>query len=121
LTGVAVAFVLGIASALVVVVADSPSMDPVLAAPDAFNERLHTAKARVLEYTSKPGDKEPMHSHPAGILIVLNGGKYRSIAPDGKVTDTDYKTGAVVWREAVTHSGENIGTTELRAYLIELE
>jgi hypothetical protein len=54
-------------------------------------------------------------------MIVVNGGKFRSITPDGTSTDTDYKAGAVVWRDAITHSGENIGTTELKAFLIELK
>jgi hypothetical protein len=31
----------------------------------------------------------------------------------------DYMTGDVLWREALTHAGENIGSTEIRAILIE--
>ena len=120
-TGLTVAAVLVIGSALVMAALASPSMDPVVAAPQAFKEKLNNDKARVLEYVSKPGDKEAMHSHPAGILITVSGGKYRSTTPDGKSTEIDYKPGTVVWRDAITHSGENIGTTELRAFLIELK
>jgi quercetin dioxygenase-like cupin family protein len=115
-----VTVIAALAIAVVVVVATtaSPGMDPVAVAPQAFTEKLNTDKARVLEYTSKPGDKEAMHSHPAGILIVVNGGKSRSTTPDGQNTDTDYRTGTVVWRDAITHSGQNVGTTKLKAFLI---
>jgi quercetin dioxygenase-like cupin family protein len=99
----------------------SPSMDPVAVAPQAFTEKLNTDKARVLEYMSKPGSKEAMHSHPAGILIVVNGGTFRSTAPDGSVTVTEYRSDTVLWRDAITHSGENTGTTKLHAFLIEFK
>jgi hypothetical protein len=39
---------------------------------------------RVLEYRLKPGEKEPMHSHPAGVVYVL--------------------TGESIWRDPVTHA-----------------
>jgi quercetin dioxygenase-like cupin family protein len=120
-TGVSLAAVLVVASVIGVVALASPGMDPVKVAPQAFSVKLDNEKARVLEYHSKPGDKEAMHSHPAGILIVVNAGKFRSTTPDGMSKDIDYKTGDVVWRPAMTHTGENIGTTELVAYLIEFK
>ena len=119
--GVVVAAVLVIASALTVVALASPAMDPATVAPQAFKEKLNTDRARVLEYWSKPGSKEAMHSHAAGILIVVKGGKFRSTTPDGMSKDIDYKTGDVVWRDAITHSGENIGTTDMHAFLIEFK
>ena len=120
-TGVSLAVALVVGAVIAVVAIASPGMDPVKVAPQAFKEKLNTDKVRVLEYWSKPGGKEAMHSHPAGILIVVNAGKFRSTAPDGKSTDVEYKGGEVVWRDALTHSGENIGTTDLHTYLIELK
>jgi quercetin dioxygenase-like cupin family protein len=120
-TGVAVAGALVLASVLAVVALGSPSMDPVAVAPKAFKERLNNDKVRVLEYRSMPGDMEAMHSHAAGVLICVKGGKFRSTTPDGKSTDVEYKTGDVIWRGAVTHTGENVGTTELHAFLIEFK
>jgi quercetin dioxygenase-like cupin family protein len=95
--------------------------DPVKAAPQAFTEKLNNAHVRVLEYHSKPGDKEAMHSHPAVVIYIISGGKFKSTTPDGKSQETEYKTGDVVWREAMTHSGENIGTTEIHAILVEMK
>jgi len=95
------------------------AQDPVKAAPDAFKERLNNAQVRVLEYSSKPGQKEAMHSHPAILLYVIQGGKFKSTTADGTSKEIDYKTGDVIWRDPITHTGENIGTTELKALLIE--
>jgi len=120
-TGVSLAAALVVGSVIAVVAIASPGMDPVKVAPQAFSVKLDNEKVRVLEYHSKPGDKEAMHSHPAGILIVVNSGKFRSTTPDGKSKDIDYKAGDVVWRDAITHTGENVGTTELHAYLIEFK
>ena len=97
------------------------AQDPVKVAPKAFKEILNNAHARVLEYHSKPGDKEPMHSHGAGVVYVLSAGKFRSTTPDGKSTEIEYKAGDVVWRDALTHSGENIGTTEFSTLLVEFK
>ncbi len=119
-TGLGLAAVV-VGSVIAVIAIASPGMDPVKVAPQAFSVKLDNAKVRVLEYRSKPGDKEAMHSHPAGILIVVNAGKFRSTTADGKSTDLEYKGGEVVWRDAMTHSGENVGTTELHTYLIELK
>jgi len=59
------------------------AQDPVKAAPQAFKEILNNSEVRVLEYSSKPGQKEAMHSHPAVLLYVIQGGKLKSTAPDG--------------------------------------
>jgi len=109
--------------ALLLMVAAIPALaqDPVKAAPEAFKERLNNSEVRVLEYSSKPGQKEAMHSHPAVVLYVIQGGKLKSTMPDGTSKVTDYKSGDIQWREAVTHSGENVGTTEMKSLLIEVK
>jgi quercetin dioxygenase-like cupin family protein len=101
--------------------APSLAQDPVKAAPQAFKEILNNSEVRVLEYSSKPGQKEAMHSHPAVLLYVIQGGKLKSTAPDGTSKEIEYKTGDIQWREAVTHTGENVGTTEMKSLLIEVK
>jgi quercetin dioxygenase-like cupin family protein len=107
--------------AVVFMIAAIPAFaqDPVKAAPQSFKERLNNDNVRVLEFSSKPGQKEAMHSHPAMVLYVIQGGTLKSTAPDGTSKEIVYKTGDVLWREAITHSGENIGKTEMKALLIE--
>jgi beta-alanine degradation protein BauB len=97
------------------------AQDPVKVAPQAFKERLNNDKVRVLEYSSKPGDKEAMHSHPACLLYVIQGSKFKSTTADGVSKEIDYKTGDVLWRDALTHTGENVGTVEMKAILVELK
>lgn len=60
-------------------------------------------------------------SHPAILVYVIQGGKFKSIAADGKSTEVEYKTGDILWRDAITHSGENTGTTEMKALLVEVK
>ena len=97
------------------------AQDPVKVAPQAFKERLNKANVRVLEYESKPGDKEAMRDHARSVLYIISGGKIRFTAPDGQTKDVEYRTGDVLWRDPVKHSGENIGTTELHALLVEMK
>ena len=97
------------------------AQDPVKAASQAFKERLNNDKVRVLEYSSKPGEKEAMHSHTAMLLYVIQGGKLKSTVADGTSKEIEYKTGDVVWRDAITHTSENVGTTELKTLLVEVK
>ncbi len=110
-----------LAVALVFAVMPAHAQDPVKAAPQAFKEILNNSEVRVLEYSSKPGQKEAMHSHPAILLYVLQGGKLKSTAPDGTSKEVEYKAGDIQWREAITHTGENVGTTEMKSLLIEVK
>jgi hypothetical protein len=40
---------------------------------------------------------------------------------DGTVTETEFRTGDAIYRDAVTHWAENIGTTTVRLELVELK
>lgn len=95
------------------------AQDPLKVAPNAFKEKLNNAHVQVLEYTSKPGQKEEMHAHPAILIYIIKGGKVKSTTADGKSQMIEYKDGDLVWREPITHTIENVGTTEIKALLIE--
>jgi beta-alanine degradation protein BauB len=95
------------------------AQDPVKIAPRAFKEKLNNDHVRVLEYHSMPGDKEAMHSHAEGVLYVVKGGKLKFTNADGTTKEVEYKAGDVFWRDALKHSVENIGTTEVQALLVE--
>jgi quercetin dioxygenase-like cupin family protein len=82
---------------------------------------IDNERVRMIEGTLKPGEKEPMHSHPAYIFYALNAFKVKVTLPDGKTAEAEYKGGEAVWREPVTHFGENIGKTEARFLIIELK
>jgi len=88
---------------------------------DSVQLRFENEQVRVLEVALEPGAREQLHSHPNYVNYVLTGGTVRNHFPDGIVTDADFKTGAVVYRDAVTHWGENVGSTTVRVILVELK
>lgn len=95
--------------------------DPLIVNAKTIAKKLENSRVRVLEATLKPGDKEQTHSHPAYVIYVIAGGKFRNHAQDGTVTDGEFKTGDVIYREPVTHWAENTGDTTIRLELVELK
>jgi quercetin dioxygenase-like cupin family protein len=98
-----------------------PAQDPLVVNAATIKLRLENSRVRVLEATLKPGDKEKTHSHPAYVIYVIEGGRVRTHGTDGTATEADFKTGDVIYREAVTHWAENIGKTTIRLELVELK
>lgn len=98
------------------------AQDSVAVAPQLHKVLIDNDKVRVLEVTLKPGDKIPMHSHPGGyVSISATGSKARFVTPDGKSADREMKANDPVWSDAVTHTAENIGTTEAKVIVVELK
>lgn len=99
----------------------TPTQDPLVVNSSTIALKLENSRVRVLEATIKPGDKEKTHSHPAYVIYVIEGGRVRTHNTDGSVVEADFKTGDVIYREAVTHWAENIGKTTIRLELVELK
>jgi quercetin dioxygenase-like cupin family protein len=97
------------------------AQDPVKVAPEKCKVLLENDRVRVLDFWLKPGDKIPMHSHPAGVTYFVTGGKVKTTLPDGKVTEMEPKAGEARWAEAVTHANENTGTTEAHVIVVEMK
>ena len=97
------------------------AQDAEKATPKVVKLKLENERVRVLETLSNPGDKEMMHSHPANIVYVIEGGKLRITTSDGKTSEVQFKTGDTIWRQPVTHKAENIGTTRFHAIIVELK
>ena len=95
--------------------------DVLVANPKSIVLKFENSRVRVLEATLKPGVKEQTHSHPAYVIYVIAGGKVRSHGADGSVTETEFKTGDVIYRDPLTHWAENIGKTTIRLELVELK
>jgi quercetin dioxygenase-like cupin family protein len=97
------------------------AQDPLQVNSQTIALKLENPRVRVLEATLKPGAKEKTHSHPAYVIYVIAGGKVRTHGVDGSVTETEFRTGDVIYREPVTHWAENIGETTIRLELVELK
>src|ERR1700747_1631396 len=92
--------------------------DPAVVNAKTIKVRFENDRVRVLEATLPPGVKEQVHSHPAYVIYVLEGGRYRNYASDGKVTEGELKSGEVLFREPLTHAAENIGDKPLHMILV---
>ncbi|HKT70291.1 MAG TPA: hypothetical protein VJP83_12680 [Terriglobales bacterium] len=89
-------------------------------APQMYKVILDNDKVRVSDYHIRPGDKEPMHSHPTGVVVYyFTDAKMRVTSPEGKTATASNKAGDVLWRDPVTHSAQNIGTNEVHSLLVE--
>jgi quercetin dioxygenase-like cupin family protein len=93
--------------------------DPMVTDPDKYKVILENAEVRVLDYSDKPGDSTKPHHHPAFVLYVLSPFKRKLTFPDGSVKIREFKTGEVLWMDEQTHVGQNVGTTDSHALLVE--
>jgi beta-alanine degradation protein BauB len=97
------------------------AQDPAVVNSKTIQVKFENDRVRVLEANLPPGVKEQVHSHPAYVIYVLEGGRYRNYASDGKVTEGELKTGDVLYRDPLTHAAENIGDKPLHMILVELK
>ena len=97
------------------------AQDPVKQSPQYYKVLIDNDEVRVLEYHLKPGEKEPMHSHPRGFVYYLADAKVRVSFPAGKTEESQLKAGEAHWRDALSHAVENIGNTEAHAIALELK
>ena len=100
--------------------ARSAPQDPVRLAPEMYKVVLENDRVRVIDYHLKAGEREPMHSHPRGVVVYyFTDARMRTTLPDGKINDGSNRQGDVLWRDPVTHRAENIGDIEVHSLIIE--
>ena len=97
------------------------AQDPAVINAATIHVTLENNRVRVLEAKLPPGAKEKMHSHPAYVIYVIEGGKVRNHAADGATSESELVTGATLYRDPLTHWAENIGTTTIHLILLELK
>lgn len=88
---------------------------------DKYKTILENECVRVLEYRDDPGDKTRQHHHPAFILYALSSFERTLTLPEGKVLRRKFKAGDVMWSDAQTHIGENVGQTATHVLITELK
>lgn len=106
----------GVMSAIAATAQDAAATDP-----DLYKVLFENDRVRVLEYADMPGDRTEMHTHPAFVVYALSAFKRRLTLPDGKMIEREFEPGQVLFSEAQTHSGENIGSTVTRIVMVELK
>ena len=104
-----------------IAVGSAYAQDPAVVNSKTIQVKFENDRVRVLEAILPPGVREQTHSHPAYVIYVVEGGRYRNYASDGKVTEGEFKTGDVIFREPITHAAENIGDKPMHFILVELK
>ncbi len=94
--------------------------DPMKVDPKHFKVRLDNARVRVLEFTAKPHEKVPMHTHPDYVMYNFTSGKTTFSSADGKTGERESKAGSVVYRQSETH-GATTGDGETHNLMVELK
>jgi hypothetical protein len=97
------------------------AQDAAVTDPDHYKVLYENDRVRVLEYQDMPGDKTHMHSHPAFVVYALGAFQRQLTLPDGKVLNRSFEPGQVLFSEAQSHMGENIGTTPTHIVMVELK
>jgi quercetin dioxygenase-like cupin family protein len=97
------------------------AQDPAVVNSQSIHVRLENDRVRVLEAVLEPGAKEAVHSHPAYVTYVIAGGKVLNHASNGTTSELELKTGDVLYRDPLTHSADNVGSTTIRLILVELK
>ena len=111
--------------AIVVLASLGPALamaqDPVQTDGDKYKLIFENERVRVLDYKDMPGAKTHQHVHPAFVLYVLEPFKRKITLPNGKIIMREFKRGDVLWSEAQTHVGENVGATPTHVLMIEMK
>jgi hypothetical protein len=106
---------------LVALATSALAQDAVQTDGDKYKVILENTCVRVLDYQDAAGEKTHQHAHPAFVLYALSPFKRTLTLPDGKVLRREFKTGDVMWSEAQTHIGENVGETPTHVVIVELK
>ena len=97
------------------------ALDPVRVAPDTHKVAFENMFVRILEVRVPPGSIEPRHRHPHGLSVYFASQDTR-ITVDGKPPQTTHReAGTFAWSDAVVHTVQNVGTTEMHVLRIELK
>ena len=105
----------GIASAFAL------AQDPVKVAPKRCKVAFENEYVRVLQWTTIPKEKVPMHEHPSMVTVSLSAGKTRYTSPDGKTSDVEGQPGKATWSDPEKHSSENVGDKPAESFQVELK
>ncbi len=98
------------------------AQDVMTVAREHYRVLVENADVRVVENTLKPGEKDPMHTHPAGWYIVTAPGRMKVVTAAGKTEVWAPKLHESAWMNAEgAHTSENIGTTPMTYILVEVK
>ncbi|HSG31569.1 MAG TPA: cupin domain-containing protein [Thermodesulfobacteriota bacterium] len=96
--------------------------DPLKVSPDVYRLLSENDTVRILELTTKPGQKDNMHGHPANVFYVLSGQSGKLYDEQGEVIELTISAGTASYQNATqNHQFENSGDTEIKVIMFELK
>ena len=96
------------------------SMNATKVAPNLYKLIADTMGIRILKADYKPGQSSALHSHPDLAMYVISGGNAEFGTKDGKKVKRDLKSGTAMITAADIHTVKNVGKTELKVLLVEV-
>lgn len=98
---------------------DNP-LDATKVASGFYKQVQDSLNLRTIMVDYKPGTSSALHSHPDLVMIVLGDAKAEFTRKDGSKQEMQIDKGAVVVIPADTHSVKNIGKTNAKVLLVEV-
>jgi len=96
------------------------SMDATKVASKFYTLVQDSLNMRIIKVDYKPGAESAMHSHPDLVMYVISPAKTEFTAKDGTKQVMTLEKGMTMIVPADTHSVKNIGSTEAKVLLIEV-
>jgi len=100
--------------------ASPPVADRVAAVPST-KVLLENDCVRVQYHDVAVGQTVPMHSHPRYVVYTLKPFKARITLPDGSQRISEHQAGEAYWNEPISHSVENLGSSDIHNLIVELK
>jgi len=94
--------------------------DATKVAPGLYKLKNDTLGIRVIDIKDKPGQSCAMHSHGDQALYVIEPGKGEFTGKDGTKMVLEFKKGMTMVVPGGPHTVKNVGTTTLKAILVEV-
>jgi quercetin dioxygenase-like cupin family protein len=106
--------------------APRPPYAPITRDPARIDPKYHTVdfendRVRVLRTVLEPHIKSPMHEHPPYVVVYVTELHTTMALSDGRLVDNVRRKGDVAWRDALTHSTENVGGQTAMEIQVELK
>jgi hypothetical protein len=87
--------------------------------PPAYKVLVDNRYNRSYEIRIPASDFEPQHTHHDRVVVCLDGAMLEHIYPDGTKKPSTLHSGEVTWRLGETHTGHNMGKTDLWVIAVE--
>jgi len=97
------------------------TLDPVKLDPKHHLVPIENSRVRVLRTILEPHLKGVKHDHPSYVVVYLTELHTTMTMADGKQVDNPRRPGEIAWRDAYSHTTENIGDQTAVEIQIELK